>query len=120
MKQGVDSSSRLPGLWRVAQPVRLALFLIVWNLILGAGKFLDGQPLLERKTHTACGGAAIALAGLFTTVCGFAPLASASVRNRWFRPGVPWQGAKLELRLLVVIGLFMTVDGTWAAMTKPL
>ena len=119
MKQGVDSSSRLPGLWRVAQPVRLALFLIVWNLIMGAGRFLDG-PFPERKIHTSCGGAAIALTGLFTAVCGFAPLVSVSVRNRWFRPGVPWQGAKLELRLLVVIGLFMTVDGTWAAMTKPL
>ncbi len=119
MKQGVDSSSRLPGLWRVAQPVRLAMFLIVWNLIMGVGHFLDG-PFLERKINTACGGAAIALTGLFTTFCGFAPLVSASVRNRWFRPGVPWQGAKMELGLLVLIGLFMTVDGTWAAMTKPL
>lgn len=119
MKQGVDSSSRPPGLWRVAQPVRLASFLIVWNLILGAGSYLDG-PFPVRKIHTACGGAAIALAGLFTAVCGFAPLASASVRNRWFRPGVPWQGAKMELRLLVGLGLYMAVHGTWAAMTKPL
>ncbi|MFO1492570.1 MAG: hypothetical protein U1F77_16645 [Kiritimatiellia bacterium] len=119
MKQGVDSSSRLPGLWRVAQPVRLALFLIVWNLIMGAGRYLDG-PFPERKIHTACGGAAIALTGLFTAFCGFAPLFFVSVRNRWFRPGVPWQGAKMELRLLVGIGLFMAVCGIWAAMTKPL
>ena len=123
MTDGVEKSMeprpRLPGLMGVVQPVGQVAFLLAWGLLMGTGAYLDG-PELGRGIHTACGAATIAVTGLFTLVCGLMPLVSASVRIRWFRPGLPWQGAKFGLWLVMLVGAGMIVFGAYSALNKPL
>lgn len=102
----------------VVQPVGQVAFLLAWGLLMGTGAYLDG-PELGRGIHTACGAGTIAVTGLFTAGCGLMPLLSASLRNRWFRPGVPWQGAKSGLRVVMLVGVAMIGFGVYAALNKP-
>ena len=118
VKKSVEPRPRLPGLMGVVQPVGQVAFLLAWGLLMGTGAYLDG-PELGRGIHTACGAGTIAVTGVFTFVCGLIPLVSATARNRWFRPGVPWQGARFGLWVIMLIGLGMIVFGSSSALNKP-
>lgn len=76
------------------QPVGQVAFLLVWGLLMGTGAYLDG-PELGRGIHTVCSAAAIAVTGLFTLVCGFAP------------------------RVVMLVGTAMTAFGVYSALKKP-
>lgn len=85
---------------------------------MGTGAYLDG-PELGRGIHTACGAATIAVTGIFMFVCGLIPLVSASIRTRWFRPGVPWRGAKPGLWISMLAGAGMVAFGIVSGLNKP-
>ncbi|MHC4248690.1 MAG: hypothetical protein ACYS9X_06130 [Planctomycetota bacterium] len=90
------------GIFVVIKPSRLLVFVVVWNLIGGAGIYLNGGMGKFTDTRAL---AAWLVDFTLLCLCSVLLLASQTVRDRWCRPGADFGKAALGLVFVTVIGL---------------
>jgi hypothetical protein len=101
----------------VFKPVRILIFILIFNAIGAAGILFEGghaYPVVQ----TVGGSFFFGLGGAFMAFCGFAPILSKRMRDNWCNPDADFEKAKAGLIFLGVIGSFFVVMGAFMAVTK--
>ncbi len=85
----------------VIKPLRILLFIALWNILCGFAILLNGSlgPI-----RTPGGYLGFAVAGAFAAFSGLAPVVSLRIRQRWCRPGADCEEGRFGLVLLGLIG----------------
>ena len=96
------------GILFVIKPIRILLFIVMWNIICGLGIILNGGL---GQIKTPGGYLCVGLAGAFAAFSGLAPVVSKRVRKRWCQPDVDFEKGRLGLILIGLIGSAFALMG---------